>query len=266
MNYYEHHLGDYLRDAGHLSMVEDGAYRRLLDAYYIRESALPGSIREVCRIVRATTKAERTAVETVLREFFDLRETGWHHSRCDREIERYQQKREKARKSADARWSAQKSQCETDADAMRSHSEGNALQSPVTSHQILDDDDNARARSRSNLNEIETALREAAGESLDPTSTGLMVLSLPLAWAADGCDFELDVLPAIRAASARASPGTIRSWKYFTQAVADAKARRLAPMPEGRSDERPDTAKSRDARARENHLIGIQQALAARRG
>ena len=125
-----------------------------------------------------------------------------------------------------------------------------------------EDDDNARA----SLDRLEADLREAAGAALDPTSTGLMVLDRPHAWARDGCDFEHDVLPAIRAASARASPQSIRSWKYFDRAVADAKARRLAPMPEGRCDERPDTPKSRDARARENHLVGIQQALAARRG
>ena len=128
------------------------------------------------------------------------------------------------------------------------------------------DADDPRASQQPDLNEIEAALREAAGESLDPTSTGLMVLSLPLAWAADGCDFELDVLPAIRAASARASPGTIRSWKYFSQAVADAKARRLAPMPKGKPDERPHTAKSRDASAREAHMLGIAQAVAEARG
>jgi len=27
MNYYEHHLGDYVRDTAHLSMLEDGACR-----------------------------------------------------------------------------------------------------------------------------------------------------------------------------------------------------------------------------------------------
>lgn len=116
------------------------------------------------------------------------------------------------------------------------------------------------------LTAISDLLWEAGGQALNRTSTGLMVLSRPIAWLEEGCDMEADILPAIRAAGARASPQSIRSWKYFDQAVADAKARRLAPMPEGRCDERPDTAKSRDARARENHLVGIQQALAARRG
>lgn len=125
-----------------------------------------------------------------------------------------------------------------------------------------EDDDEARDP----LTAMSDLLWEAGGQALNRTSTGLMVLSRPIAWLEEGCDMEADILPAIRAASARASPQSIRSWKYFDQAVADAKARRLAPMPEGRSDERPDTAKSRDARARENHLVGIQQALAARRG
>lgn len=264
MNYYEHHLGDYMRDAGHLSMLEDGAYRRLLDAYYIREEPLPVSIKDVCRIVRAVSKPERVAVETVLREFFDLRETGWHHIRCDKEIERYNAKREKAKRSANARWKQPETQCKDDAKAMRTHCEGNALQSPVTRHQLNNTD--AGARARDDLDGMEGALLDAAGSSLDPTSTGLMVLSLPIAWVADGCDLVLDILPAIRAASARASPGSVRSWKYFSQAVADARAKRLAPMPEGRTNEPAysTTPQSRDNRAREAHMLGISEALAER--
>lgn len=125
MNYYEHHLGDYVRDAGHLSMLEDGAYRRLIDAYYIREAALPAGLEDVCRLIRARKKAEREAVAHVLREFFRLSEDGWHHSRCDREIARYVEKREKAKANANARWSP----------AMRSHCEGNAHQTPIPNPQ-----------------------------------------------------------------------------------------------------------------------------------
>jgi len=78
VNYYEHHLGDYMRDTAHLSMIEDGAYRRLLDAYYAREKPLPLDDRECCKLARAATKADRSAVKYVLREFFDLREDGYH--------------------------------------------------------------------------------------------------------------------------------------------------------------------------------------------
>lgn len=142
MNYYEHHLGDYLRDTAHLSMIEDGAYRRMLDAYYIKEAPLPKALRDVCRLVRAMTKPERDAVAIVLAEFFTEGDDGWHHKRCDAEIARYQDKQAKAKRSAEMRWGASKPHSEGNAnaspDAMRTHSEGNALQSPVTSHQSPD--------------------------------------------------------------------------------------------------------------------------------
>lgn len=133
MNYYEHHLGDYMRDTAHLTMLEDCAYRRLLDAYYIRERPLPVDLSECCKLARAASKPERDAVAYVLREFFSLAEDGYRQGRADDEIERYRVKRQKAADSANARWNAS----ERNANAMRTHSEGNALQSPVPTLQSL---------------------------------------------------------------------------------------------------------------------------------
>jgi len=87
MNYYEHHIGDYLKNTAHLSMVEDAAYRRLIDAYYTRESPLPADRKAVQKLARAQSKDERIAVDYVLDEFFELREDGWHQTRCDAEID-----------------------------------------------------------------------------------------------------------------------------------------------------------------------------------
>jgi uncharacterized protein YdaU (DUF1376 family) len=89
VNYYEHHLGDYMRDAAHLSMVEEGAYRRLIDSYYIREAPIPDDPDQIYKLARATTKTERNAVDYVLRQFFQLAADGWHQRRCDEEIELY---------------------------------------------------------------------------------------------------------------------------------------------------------------------------------
>lgn len=124
MIYYEHHLGDYLRDTAHLSVLEDGVYRRLIDAYYIRERALPTDLRDCCKLARANSKAEREAVASVLKEFFTLQEDGYHQSRADVEIARFSDKQEKARRSAEARWSAVRSGSERNADGTRTHSEG----------------------------------------------------------------------------------------------------------------------------------------------
>lgn len=96
MNYYEHHLGDYAAATAHLSWDEDMAYTRLIRAYYHHEKPIPADLREACRLARATTPAQRRAVDTVLHEFFALHEDGWHQKRCDEEIERYQTKQPEA--------------------------------------------------------------------------------------------------------------------------------------------------------------------------
>lgn len=94
MNYYERHLGDYARDTGHLSILEHGVYTLLLDRYYASEKPLPADVRECCKLARAASKPERDAVAYVLREFFELRETGHHNKRADGEIERFQEKQD----------------------------------------------------------------------------------------------------------------------------------------------------------------------------
>jgi uncharacterized protein YdaU (DUF1376 family) len=99
VNYYPHHIGDYLTDTAHLTMVEDGAYRRLLDLYYSRERPIPADVSRVCRLVRAATVEERGAVESVLAEFFFLDGDAWRHKRCDREILKAAAARTKAREN-----------------------------------------------------------------------------------------------------------------------------------------------------------------------
>lgn len=89
MNYYEHHIGDYAEATAHLSILEDGAYSRLLRKCYATERPLPSDVDRVQRLVGARTDDERAAVEAVLHEFFELREDGWHQERCDKAIAAY---------------------------------------------------------------------------------------------------------------------------------------------------------------------------------
>lgn len=143
MNYYEHHLGDYARDAGHLSIVEEGVYRRLLDAYYARESPLPLGLSQCKKLARVSrSPVEHRAVEYVLAEFFVKEADGYHQKRCDEEIQRFRSRSATARSSANARWShsernakAMRTHCERINGNMQTHCEGNALQSPDSSLQ-----------------------------------------------------------------------------------------------------------------------------------
>jgi uncharacterized protein YdaU (DUF1376 family) len=74
-----------------------------------------------------------------------------------------------------------------------------------------------------------------AGDALaNPAScAGLLNWSTILAWIQAGADPEFDILPAVklRAGQARQRKQTIRSWEYFTTAVADCKKRREQGLP-----------------------------------
>lgn len=89
MNYYEHHIRDYDAATSHLTWDEDLAYTRLIRWYYRKEKAIPADVKEACRQVRATSKTQRDAVESVLREFFVLCDDGWHNETCDEVIARF---------------------------------------------------------------------------------------------------------------------------------------------------------------------------------
>jgi uncharacterized protein YdaU (DUF1376 family) len=86
LNYYPHHIGDYLRDTAHLTALEDGIYRRMLDVCYASEKPLPLETQWVCRLVRATTQEEQDAVHQILGQFWIKRSDGWHNKRADEEI------------------------------------------------------------------------------------------------------------------------------------------------------------------------------------
>jgi uncharacterized protein YdaU (DUF1376 family) len=123
MHHYQHHIGDYRRDTMHLTLLEHGVYRQLIDLYYLQEKPLDAN---ALRLICARNAEEMQAAENVLKEFFDSTPEGWVHKRCEAEIARYHEKSAKAKASADARWK------QDDANAMRTHSEGNANHKPIT--------------------------------------------------------------------------------------------------------------------------------------
>ena len=85
MHYYPHHIGDYRSATSHLSNEEDLAYRRLLEMYYDTEQPIPLEIQQVARRLRVT----EAAVQVALTDFFEQKKDGWHHARCESEIEKY---------------------------------------------------------------------------------------------------------------------------------------------------------------------------------
>lgn len=99
MHYYKHHIGDYRRCTGHLSLLEHGVYRQLLDWYYLDESPIPLETHLVYRRLAARTESEMRAVDAVLADFFTKTDSGWINSRCNSVIGKYQGDAEKNREN-----------------------------------------------------------------------------------------------------------------------------------------------------------------------
>lgn len=99
MHYYQHNIGDYRRDTIHLSLLEHGIYRQLLDMYYLTECPIPKETQQVFRRLSARTNEEQNSVKIILNEFFSLTEDGWIHKRCDLEISDYKHKAAIAREN-----------------------------------------------------------------------------------------------------------------------------------------------------------------------
>lgn len=79
---------DYRAKTAHLTFEQDGAYRRMLDAYYERRGPLPTQPEALYRLCSAQSESERKSVDYVAKQYF--RENGGelHHTRCDEQIER----------------------------------------------------------------------------------------------------------------------------------------------------------------------------------
>jgi uncharacterized protein YdaU (DUF1376 family) len=92
MHYYKFNIKDWTRDTAHLSVEEEGVYRRLLDHYYESEIPIPSETQPVIRRLRLAGHEESLGI--ILEEFFFLESDGYHHKRCDMEISKYHQKAE----------------------------------------------------------------------------------------------------------------------------------------------------------------------------
>lgn len=82
MHYYQFHIGDYKSHTHHLSLIEDLAYRRLLDHYYLHQT--PIKQREIARQIGMREYEQE--VLTVLEEFFVSTDHGYINPRADKEI------------------------------------------------------------------------------------------------------------------------------------------------------------------------------------
>ena len=76
MHYYKFNIADYRKDTGHLSTIEHGIYRQLIDWYYLDEQPIPAETQLVSRRLRLGSE-ELKFLENVLSDFFVLDKSGY---------------------------------------------------------------------------------------------------------------------------------------------------------------------------------------------
>jgi uncharacterized protein YdaU (DUF1376 family) len=94
MHYYKFNIADYRKDTGHLSTIEHGIYRQLIDWYYLDEQPIPEETQMVIRRLRLGSD-EVKFLQNVLSDFFVLGKTGYTHKRIQVEIKDYHEQAEK---------------------------------------------------------------------------------------------------------------------------------------------------------------------------
>ena len=100
MHYYNFHIGDYKSHTSHLSIIEDIAYRRLLDFYYLHEKP----IRQQNIARQIGMREHEQDVLTILDEFFLSSPEGFVHPRADKEITKFKEFAEAGKRGAAKRW------------------------------------------------------------------------------------------------------------------------------------------------------------------
>ena len=142
MHYYQHHIADYRKDTAHLSLLEHGIYRQLLDTYYLDEKPLSNDLAKLMRSHSVRSADEQQALQNVLTDFFELTENGYVHKKCDSLIDAFHDKSVKARESAMARWSnrnkaSKQSDKKRNANALPTQTESNPIGMLTNNHKPI---------------------------------------------------------------------------------------------------------------------------------
>jgi uncharacterized protein YdaU (DUF1376 family) len=90
MHYYQFNIGDYAKSTKHLTLLEDLAYRRLLDIYYDTEKPLTSNVKQLARIAGMSDYVDE--INNILNDFFTETDLGFLQKKADEEIESYKSK------------------------------------------------------------------------------------------------------------------------------------------------------------------------------
>lgn len=128
MHYFQFEIKEWIANTAHLTLEEEAAYLRLIFYYYDSEKPIRSS--DAAMVFRKCRIPHELGLR-VLSEFFTEYATQWIHARCDKEIQAYKAKSDRAKANAEKRWHPV-----VDATAMQPHSDRNANHKSIINNQI----------------------------------------------------------------------------------------------------------------------------------
>lgn len=142
MHYYKFNIADYRKDTSHLSTIEHGIYRQLIDWYYLDEQPIPLETQVVYRRLRLGSEMEFLSLQNVLSDFFKEGKTGYIHKRIEVEIKDYHEQAEKNKNNGKLGGRPKKTQSVIS--GLPDESQNNPNHKPITNNHKPIDKDNKR--------------------------------------------------------------------------------------------------------------------------
>lgn len=215
--------GDYLKDTGHLSTEQHGAYLLLIGHYWTTGKPLPDDDTRLARIARLSLAAWKKSRNTVA-EFFTVVDSKWTHGRIEEELEAAVKFLEKQATNG-RKGGRPKKPIENPPHNPEDNPEETTSPSPSPSPEK-----NENPPQQSSLDAARgVEVRKRVEKILNsPTIT---MFNRVDAWLASGADPERDIYPTLEAGLKRLGGSPPRSLSYFDGMIADAIAARLRPLP-----------------------------------
>lgn len=269
LTYVKFYPADFLTGTMHLSLEQRGAYITALCVMYDRMSGFPYDEREGASLLRVDKRVYRRVRDDLLADGKFYRDGDViRNRRVEDEIKSYiaeYLRRSEAAKKREADRRQQKTSAELPAQVREKSGTSSEevpnksdelgaknlekTTNPQSQHDHIPEARSQKLEARkevvaaavprtaalpnSSLSELQDKLFDACNGALDnPVNClGLLNLSVPQMWIEQGADLERDVLPTLRAIGHRDHGKRIKTWAYFTSAVAQARAARLAGLP-----------------------------------
>jgi len=234
------YIADYHVETTDFDVVGHGAYLLLLMAMWRAGGKLPSDEGKLQRLAKCDD-IQWAKIRIDVLSHFKRRGGSYTHLRIVREIGSYRAVVAGASEGGKATQSKNRNKNKKLDVAMPLNSLARKTQGKVNQPEPEPEPDKkgeVENRASPSFEEVRDRVREAGGQALASPATNPMILNAQPIYAllqpnghGPPCDFELDVLPVVRARCANARAASIRSLAYFRDEIVAARDLRLAGAP-----------------------------------